>query len=74
LGFSNSQPFADPEFENSQSMFIATGSYMPQRNKVEIIKMNEDKGMSYILTLDEVYPQSKIMWIPAGAFGPQSRN
>ena len=28
LGFSNQPTFSDPQYDNSQSMFIAAGSYM----------------------------------------------
>lgn len=30
--------------------------------------------MKTVLTLEEAYPPTKLMWIPAGALGVQSRN
>ena len=36
--------------------------------------MNESNGMQTVLTLDEVYPPTKLRWIPSGALGSQSRN
>lgn len=73
LSFSNAQPFTDPSFENSLSMFIATGSYMPGENKLEIVRMNESSlTMNRVLSISEPYPASKLQWIPSGAFGAQS--
>lgn len=55
-------------------MFLANGSYMPEQNKVEIIKMNETHGMRNVLTIEEPYPPTKLMWIPTSALGVQSRS
>lgn len=60
--------------DQTDSMFLATGSYWPGNNHVEIIKMNEKAGMQSVLTLEDTYPPTKLMWIPAGALGVQSRS
>lgn len=35
--------------------------------------MNEDTGLSCVLTIEEKYPPTKLMWIPKGALGIQSQ-
>jgi hypothetical protein len=57
---------------DSASMFLATGSYKHDKNYVEVLKMNEDTGLSCVLTIEEKYPPTKLMWIPKGALGLQS--
>lgn len=57
---------------NKVSMFLATGSYKHDQNFVEVLKMNEDTGLSCVLTIEQKYPPTKLMWIPKGALGPQS--
>jgi hypothetical protein len=53
-------------------MFLAAGSYKHDQNYVEVLKLNEETGMSCVLRIEEKYPPTKLMWIPKGAFGSQS--
>ena len=43
---------------------MGVGSYQAQFNKVQILRMNEARGITLELEINEPWPQSKILWLP----------
>ena len=43
---------------------MGVGSYLPAYNKVQIIRMNEYRGLTKEFEISEPWPPSKILWLP----------
>ena len=43
---------------------MGVGSYLEQYNKVQILRMNEQTGITKELEFSEPWPTSKILWLP----------
>ena len=51
---------------------MGIGSYLPQYNKLQILRMNGERGLTKEVEINEPWPQSKILWYPRPdeSFGP----
>lgn len=61
LSFSNR---VTQDRNREQSILMGVGSYLQQFNKVQILRMNEHRGMTSEFEISEPWPASKILWIP----------
>ena len=70
LSFSN-RVFADSK-QGGSSILMGVGSYLPQYNKLQILRMNGERGLTKEVEINEPWPQSKILWYPRPdeSFGP----
>ena len=62
LSFSN-RVFNDRQ-NGGKSILMGVGSYLAQYNKLQILRMNADRGLTKELEISEPWPQSKILWCP----------